>query len=106
MTTQVAYAVPEARSGETFGVGTEGMSPGCDADRIALGNLRSRPSRIAVSMGVSLTALAVVLFAIMFAGAPAAEAVTYTTTNGSSPYNWSDTTRWSPTGFPSTGDTA
>src|SRR5260221_10776597 len=68
---------------------------------------RARKGRtFAFSLGASFAALSVVVVAILVIGAPAANATVYTTTNGSSAFNWTDTTRWSPSGSPNTGDTA
>src|SRR3979409_1362091 len=52
------------------------------------------------------TAIAVIVLVLMAVGAPTADATVYTVTNGSLPFNWTDTTRWSPSGSPNTGDTA
>jgi uncharacterized repeat protein (TIGR01451 family) len=60
----------------------------------------------ALSLGASLAALTLIVLAILGAGAPTAEAATYTLTGGGSSFNWSDTTKWSPSGSPGTGDTA
>lgn len=79
MTTQISLAAPaEARSGRTF----------------------------AVSLGASFVVLAVAVVVMLSIGAPTADATTYTVTNGSSSFNWSDTTRWSPSGVPGVGDVA
>src|SRR5258708_987989 len=68
---------------------------------------QARPGRtFALSLGASLAAWAAAVAAILVIGAPAANATVYTTTNGSSAFNWTDTTRWSPSGSPNTGDTA
>src|ERR1700682_2842031 len=63
-------------------------------------------SIFAVTLGASFTALAVVILAIFAVGAPTADGTVYTMTNGGSSFNWSDTTRWSPSGVPGAGDTA
>src|SRR4051794_8383595 len=78
MTTQMSCVAPPARSGRTF----------------------------AVSLGASFAVLAAVILVLLAVGAPTADAVTYTVTNGASSFNWTDNTRWNPTGFPTAGDTA
>jgi uncharacterized repeat protein (TIGR01451 family) len=60
----------------------------------------------ALSLGASFAALAVVVVAILAVGAPTADATVYTMSGGSSAFNWTDVTRWSPSGVPGAGDTA
>lgn len=65
-----------------------------------------RGRTFALSLGASFAAIAAVVAALLIIGAPTADATVYTMTNGITPFNWSDSTRWSPSGVPGTGDTA
>jgi len=68
-------------------------------------------SILALSLGISFTAVTILVAAVLIAGAPTAEAAVYTLSGSCGLCNWSDSTKWSGGAFGTTpgqaaGDTA